>query len=108
MIREVDESFTRHLKARRTYLRFSQAIIARMMKYVYGFDWHQTVLAKIENRDRSIKLTEAYALARLYEIPLQDLIDGIDLDRPASLRAGTITMRPYPTEDQQPVSNGDD
>lgn len=100
IVREVGEHFADNARERRQHMKMSQAAIARIMKVVYGLDWHQTVLAKIESRERAVKLPEAYALARVYELPLQDLIDGVDLDRPSTIRGGSVRIgRP---DDGQP------
>lgn len=49
------------------------------MTAMYGFKWHQTVVAKVESGQRMIKLSEAYALADLYGVPLENLAHGTDL-----------------------------
>lgn len=42
----------------------------------HGIDWHQTTVAKVEKGERQVKLDEAYALADVYAIPLDDLVEG--------------------------------
>lgn len=91
-VQSIDERLAEHSRIRRKYLGFSQATIAKIMKLKYGVEWHQTVLAKIENRERAVKLSEAFALARVYQIPLNDLIEGEGLDRPAKIRAGRVRV----------------
>jgi len=51
-----------------------------MMQTTYGIKWHQTVVAKIEDGTRKIKLMEAYALADMYGIPLEELSAGNNLE----------------------------
>lgn len=41
--------------------------------------WHQTVVAKVESGQRAVKLTEAYALASVLDMRLDDLTLGNDL-----------------------------
>lgn len=78
---DVSKGFAEHVWTRRRVVKLPRNAIVRMLKVRYGIDWHQTVLAKIETGERAVKLTEAYALADIYDIPLDDLVWGIDLDR---------------------------
>ena len=51
-----------------------------MMQTTYGITWHQTAVAKIEDGSRKVKLMEAYALADMYGIPLDELAAGRNLE----------------------------
>lgn len=79
-IRALDLEFGKHARARRELLDLSQDNVALLMATTYGIQWHQTVVAKIESGKRLIKLSEAYALADIYGIPLEDLAHGQNLD----------------------------
>ncbi len=72
-IERVPRAFAKNARHRRVVLGLSQAHVALMME-VYGIRWHQTVLAKVESGDREVKIQEAYALAALYGMALDDLI----------------------------------
>lgn len=79
-IASMDEAFGPHAKARRELIGLSQAAVALIMQVDYGIHWHQTVLSKIEAGQRIAKLKEAYALANIYAIHLDDLVLGSRLD----------------------------
>lgn len=79
-IRSLDASFGKHARQRREFLDYSQGHVAMLLQTTYGIRWHQTVVAKIESGERLIKLAEAYALADIYGIPLEDLAHGNNLD----------------------------
>ncbi len=40
----------------------------------YGFAMHQTTVAKLESADRPIRVNEAAALARIFKVPLAQLM----------------------------------
>lgn len=67
--------FAKHCKLRRQQLGMSQEKVASMMRRLWIM-WHQTAVAKIEDGSRAIKLDEAYALANVYGMKLEDLIYG--------------------------------
>ncbi|MBG6224736.1 transcriptional regulator with XRE-family HTH domain [Arthrobacter sp. CAN_A2] len=78
-VRTLDENFGQNARIRREFLDYPQNTVARLMTAMYGFKWHQTVVAKVESGQRMIKLSEAYALADLYGVPLENLAHGTDL-----------------------------
>lgn len=86
---KIGDRFAERARARRQLLGMSQADVARKMRETYGFSWHQTVLAKIEGGQRTVRLDEAFALCRLYGIELDDLLRGRNLD---SIRNGHVVI----------------
>jgi transcriptional regulator with XRE-family HTH domain len=52
---------------------WSQRQVAEAMR-AYGYSWHQTVVAKIEQGTRPIRLNEALDLAALFRVSLTDLL----------------------------------
>ena len=79
-IRALDADFGKHARKRREFLELPQNIVALQMQTMYAINWHQTVVAKIESGERLVKLAEAYALADMYGLPLEDLAHGQNLD----------------------------
>ena len=55
----------------------SQAALAKEMT-TRGFRWHQATVYKVENGDRQIQLGEARAVARIFNLPLDDLLSATD------------------------------
>jgi len=75
-LRKLNTDFGQHAKTRREWLGYLQANVAEAMRSHYEIPWHQTVVGKVENGTREIKLHEAYALADIYGISVQDLAEG--------------------------------
>ncbi len=76
---------------------WSQQELAAHLTVEYGFRWHQTTVAKIENGSRPIGLNEAVVLAIVFEIT------GAQLMEPAKRRREDlqrITARRQRLEDQ--------
>lgn len=61
-------------------MRLSQKMVAQLMKWFFGPRWHQTIVAKIENGQRAVRLDEALALCQIYGMDLDDLLAGRNLD----------------------------
>ena len=61
-----------------------QSHIALVLKLLYGHQWHQTTVAKVEAGERPVKLTEAVAVSYVLGVPLDQLIDGQNMHVPAS------------------------
>lgn len=72
--------FARNCRYRRVVLGMSQEEVARQLRGL-GVPWHQTVLAKVESGERAVKLAEAYALASIYGLWVDDLMYGQHLDQ---------------------------
>lgn len=72
--------FAQNLRARRVAMHQSQLEVAEGMRNYYGFQWHQTMVAKVESGQRAVKLDEAFGLSRLLGIDLPDLIRGERMD----------------------------
>jgi transcriptional regulator with XRE-family HTH domain len=66
------------LALRRT-LGLSQAALAERVNRLSGLTWHQTTVAKIENRERDVSVAEAVALADAFA--LTDWDDRPSIDR---------------------------
>lgn len=76
LVADLGGRFAKNLRVRRERMRQSQADVAEGMRNCYGFKWHQTMVAKVENGDRAVRLDEAFALSRLLGIELDDMIRG--------------------------------
>lgn len=76
VVRSMHRTFGGYAKKRRELIGYSQADVALMMQVDYGLPWHQTVLSKVEAGQRDVRLKEAYALANIYGIALDDLVRG--------------------------------
>lgn len=68
----VAAAFAQNCRVRRTALDLSQQAVSEQMRTL-GFPWHQTVIAKIESGERTVKLDEAYALATILHTRLSRL-----------------------------------
>ena len=75
-VEEVGPNFARHLRTRRVAMGMSQRHVVLFLEVEHGIVWHQTVVAKIEAGQRQVKLTEAFALADVLGLPLEQLIRG--------------------------------
>lgn len=94
---EVRTSFARNVRIRREAIHATQAGVANVM-WAYGFEsWRQSTLAKVEAGERAVKLDEAFALAALYGIPLDDLLRGIGLYKNTEGFGKGISMRNHPS-----------
>lgn len=80
LVVELASRFAENVRARRLRLRLPQSIVAQGMRTVYGFPWHQTMVAKVESGERAVKLDEAFALCRILGIELDDLLRGRNMD----------------------------
>jgi|SRR5699024_8786966 len=78
-LKKMNKDFGKNAKIRREWLGYLQANVAEAMRAYYEVPWHQTVVGKVENGTRDIKLHEAYALADIYGIAVQDLAEGRNL-----------------------------
>lgn len=79
-VANIAQYFAANSRVRRHQLHLSQARVADDMRGLYGFPWHQTVVAKIEKGERHVRLDEAFALCRIYGIDLDDMLRGRNLD----------------------------
>ena len=52
-----------------------QQHVAMVMTLTKGYRWHQTVVAKVERGERSLKLSEAVALADILGVPVGELTE---------------------------------
>jgi transcriptional regulator with XRE-family HTH domain len=67
---EVAGQELRHLRMARGW---SQEHVAEQMK-AYGYDWHQTLIGRIEAAQRPLRLNEAVHLAALFGVSLEMLL----------------------------------
>jgi transcriptional regulator with XRE-family HTH domain len=65
--------FSNRLKIERVNRDWSQATMAELLKE-RGIDLHPTALAKIEAKQRDVRIDEAAAIADLFDIPLDALL----------------------------------
>lgn len=80
LVRKMPGQLARNIRKRRLLLGQSQFSVTHHLSQVYGFKWHQTVIAKIESGERAVKVDEAYALCKFFGIDLDDLVRGRNLD----------------------------
>lgn len=80
LVKELGARFAANARVRRLRLRQSQETVAFFMKEIYGFPWHQTMVAKIEAGERAVKMDEAFALCRILGIEMDDLLRGRNMD----------------------------
>lgn len=66
-------TFVANLRAIRLAREMTQAQLAEKMG-LRGFSWHPATVYKVENGDRQIQLGEALAMARIFEIPIEEMI----------------------------------
>jgi transcriptional regulator with XRE-family HTH domain len=77
---------------------WSQEKVADRMK-AFGYDWHQTQVSRTEVADRPLRLNEAAALCRLFEVRLEALLadmPGItfgDLEDLSAARAARLESK---------------
>lgn len=66
----------RELRRLRIARGWSQEDVARRMS-AYGYDWHQTMVAKTEAAQRPLRLNEAVDLCRLFGVPADALLKDL-------------------------------
>jgi transcriptional regulator with XRE-family HTH domain len=81
-VRGVDARFGRRVRAERERRRISQQQLVVRLAEAHHLRWHQTTVAKVENGDRPVRLSEALAIAGVLDVSLADLLD--DPDAPAA------------------------
>lgn len=69
---KLGDVFARNVKFRRTQRNMTQTEVARLMKE-RGFSFHQQTVQRIEDGVRPVKLEEAYALSRIFEISVDSM-----------------------------------
>jgi transcriptional regulator with XRE-family HTH domain len=69
----IRQYFSNRLKLERGNRDWSQAYMAQLLKE-RGIDLHPTALAKIEAKQRDVRIDEAAAIADLFDIPLDALL----------------------------------
>jgi transcriptional regulator with XRE-family HTH domain len=93
-----EEAAGRELRRLREARRWSQEETARRMD-AYGYDFHQTSIAKTEAGQRPLRLNEAAAFACLFGVTLADLLAAVpgmtagELDGQASARLARLEDR---------------
>lgn len=68
-----DKEIGERMRAARERTTMPQQHISNVMTMTRGHRWHQTVVAKVENGDRALKLTEAVEVADILGVPLSEL-----------------------------------
>lgn len=68
-----EEVAGQELRRLRIGLGWSQEEVAERMKN-YGYEWHQTLVGRIEAANRPLRLNEAVDLAALFDVPLERLL----------------------------------
>ena len=68
-----EEVAGREIRRLRTARGWSQEELAERMK-AYGYDWHQTLIGRIEAAQRPLRLNEAVDMCRLFRVPLDRLM----------------------------------
>lgn len=90
-----EEAAGRELRRLREARRWSQEQVARRMD-AYGYDFHQTAIAKTEAGQRPLRLNEAVAFACLFGVTLAGLLTDVpgmtarELEAQASARAARL------------------
>lgn len=79
-VRDLDRAFGDNVRERRLHLGLNQAHVVAMLGAFYRIDWNQTVLSKVELGTRMAKTPEAFALAEILGMTLEDLAFGRGLD----------------------------
>jgi transcriptional regulator with XRE-family HTH domain len=60
---------------------WSQSEVARRMK-VYGYNWHQTTVGRVENGKRPLRLNELMHLAAMFGVsPIRLIVPNVTPDR---------------------------
>lgn len=68
-----EDRIAANLKAIRSDNGLSQEKVAAAMTEL-GYSWHQATVYKVEQGERQVQLGEADALAKVFDVPLADLI----------------------------------
>lgn len=93
-----EEAAGRELRRLREARRWSQEETARRMD-AYGYDFHQTTVAKVEAAQRPLRLNEAADMCRLFGVTLADLLAAVpgmtagELEGQAAARAARLEDR---------------
>jgi transcriptional regulator with XRE-family HTH domain len=93
-----EEAAGRELRRLREARRWSQEETARRMD-AYGYEWHQTTVAKVEAAQRPLRLNEAADMCRLFGVTIAGLLSAVpgmtdgDLERQAAARLARLEDR---------------
>ena len=87
-----EERAGRELRRLRLARGWSQEQVAERMK-AFGYDWHQTLIGRIEAAQRPLRLNEAADLASLFEVPLEALTFMTHYRLPEEVDAEIETLR---------------
>jgi transcriptional regulator with XRE-family HTH domain len=86
-----EERFGGRVRALREATGYPQRHVAAVMTLVYGLEWGQQTVARVESAQRPIRLIEAAALAELFDLPLADLLDDFrPSTKPPGAQARTL------------------
>lgn len=97
IVASMPATFARNVRRRREAIGVSQGMVAAIM-LSYGFrTWRQTTLAKVEAGERAVKLDEAFALAEIYDISLDDLLRDCGVERVDDAVAEGVSKRFHPS-----------
>ncbi|QNK52348.1 helix-turn-helix transcriptional regulator [Dermacoccus sp. PAMC28757] len=97
IVASMPATFARNVRRRREAIGVSQGMVAKIM-FSYGFrSWRQTTLAKVEAGERAVKLDEAFALAEIYAISLDDLLRDCGVERVDGAIAEDVSKRFHPS-----------
>lgn len=83
---DAEESAGRELRRLRTACGWSQEQVALRMD-AYGYEWHQTTVAKIEGAQRPLRLNELADMCDLFGVTLAGLLTLVPGYPPRRLRA---------------------
>lgn len=96
-VASIPATFARNVRRRREAIGVPQGVVAGIM-FSYGFrTWRQTTLAKVEAGERAVKLDEAFALAEIYAISLDDLLRDCGVERVDGNIAKDVSRRYRPS-----------
>lgn len=70
----IDATFGRHVEQLRERNGWSQTELAKKMKELGFAGFHQTTISRIENGERSARVGEAFGLAELLDVSVNDLV----------------------------------
>jgi transcriptional regulator with XRE-family HTH domain len=75
-VRDLDQSFGRHVRQRRLNMGFHQSHVVTQLSFGYRIRWNQSHLSKVESGARLVKIAEAFALAEILSMTVEDLAFG--------------------------------
>jgi transcriptional regulator with XRE-family HTH domain len=92
-IAAADRRFGQRLRALREERGMSQQALVTLLCELGITSWHQTTVGKVEVGTRPVRLVEALAVAAVFDLTVDELLEDPDTERARSRRARQLLAR---------------